>query len=47
MTENINPKDNAEAERLDNTIRNGLLNDMEFHSLEELAEALNRGHRII
>lgn len=42
MTESGNPKDNAEAERINNTIKNELLKDREFHSLEELAEALDK-----
>lgn len=42
MTESGNPKDNAEAERINNTIKNELLKDMAFHSLEELVDALDK-----
>lgn len=42
MTESGNPKDNAEAERINNTIKNELLKDMVFHSLEELVDALDK-----
>lgn len=42
MTESGNPKDNAEAERINSTIKNELLKDMEFHSVEELSMALDK-----
>lgn len=42
MTESGNPKDNAEAERINNTIKNELLKDMEFSSLEELSTAIDK-----
>lgn len=42
MTESGNPKDNAEAERINNTIKNELLKDMVFHSLEDLVDALDK-----
>lgn len=42
MTESGNPKDNAEAERINNTITDELLKDMEFHSPEELTDALDK-----
>lgn len=40
MTENGNPKDNAVAERVNNTIKNELLMDMEFFSIEEVKAAV-------
>ena len=40
MTESGNPKDNAVAERVNNTIKNELLKDMVFVSLQEVAEAV-------
>lgn len=40
MTENGNPKDNAVAERVNNTIKNELLKGMQFCSIEELKSAL-------
>ncbi len=42
MTESGNPKDNAEAERINSTIKNELLKDMVFHTLEELSIALDK-----
>ena len=40
MTETGNPKDNPEAERINNTLKNELLKDKVFHSIEEVGEAL-------
>ena len=40
MTESGNPKDNAVAERVNNTIKNELLKGMQFCSIEELKAAL-------
>lgn len=42
MTENGDPKENAEAERINNTIKNELLKDMTFGSIEEVKNALER-----
>lgn len=42
MTENGNPKDNPQAERINETIKNQLLKDMKFHSLEEVENAVNK-----
>lgn len=36
MTEDGNPKDNPQAERINNTMKNELLKDIRFHSLEEV-----------
>ncbi len=41
MTESGDPKDNAKAERINNTVKNELLKDMRFTSLAEVAEALD------
>lgn len=40
MTESGNPKDNAVAERTNNTIKNELLKGMEFHSLDDVKDAI-------
>lgn len=40
MTECGNPKDNAVAERVNNTIKNELLKDMDFFSIKEAREAV-------
>lgn len=40
MTESGNPKDNAVAERVNNTIKNELLMGMEFFSIEEVKAAV-------
>lgn len=40
MTECGNPKDNAVAERINNTIKNELLKDMDFFSIKEVREAV-------
>lgn len=40
MTETGNPKDNPEAERINNTIKNELLKDKVFHTIEEVREAM-------
>lgn len=42
MTESGNPKDNPEAERINSTIKNELLKDMEFDSLAGLVDSLDR-----
>ena len=41
MTETGNPKDNPEAERINNTLKNELLKDKEFHDIEEVREAMH------
>ena len=40
MTETGNPKDNPEAERINNTLKNELLKDKELHDIEEVREAM-------
>lgn len=40
MTESGNPKDNPEAERINNTLKNELFKDMVFHSVEDVREAM-------
>lgn len=42
MTESGDPKDNAVAERLNNTIKNELFKDIKFHSMEEVRRAMTR-----
>lgn len=42
MTESGNPKDNAIAERINNTIKNELLKDINFHSIEEVRLAMKK-----
>ena len=40
MTEDGNPKENAQAERINGTIKNELLRGMEFHSVAEVRDAV-------
>lgn len=40
MTESGNPKDNPEAERINSTLKNELFRDMEFHTVEDVREAM-------
>lgn len=40
MTEYGNPKDNAQAERINNTMKDELLKGMRFHSIEEVETAV-------
>lgn len=40
MTESGNPKDNAVAERVNNTIKNELLKDMVFSKISEVKSAV-------
>lgn len=40
MTESGNPKDNPEAERINNTLKNELLKDMVFHDISEVTAAI-------
>lgn len=40
MTESGNPKDNPEAERINNTLKNELFKDKVFHCIEEVREAV-------
>lgn len=40
MTESGNPKDNAEAERINNTLKNELFKDMVFSDINQVREAL-------
>ena len=42
MTESGNPKDNAMAERINNTVKNELLHGKTFAGLEEVTEAVGR-----
>lgn len=42
MTENGNPKDNPQAERINETIKNQLLKGMVFHSIEEVEAAVEK-----
>ena len=42
MTESGDPKDNAVAERQNNTVKNELLKDVRFHSAGELRRALDK-----
>lgn len=41
MTESGNPKDNAKAERINNTIKNELLKGKVFRSIEEVIDAVD------
>lgn len=41
MTENGNPKDNAQAERINNTIKNELFKDVTFRSIREVVDAMS------
>lgn len=40
MTENGNPKDNAQAERINSTMKNELLKGIEFHHIGEVVKAV-------
>ena len=42
MTESGDPKDNARAERINNTMKNELLKGMTFHSVDEVRKAVER-----
>lgn len=42
MTESGNPKDNAEAERINNTLKNELFKGMTFTNISQVREALNK-----
>ncbi len=42
MTESGNPKDNAQAERINNTMKNELLKGMRFMSVSEVSPAITR-----
>lgn len=42
MTEDGNPKDNAQAERINNTMKNELLKGMRFRSIEEVEAAVTK-----
>ncbi len=42
MTETGDPKDNAQAERINNTMKNELLKDLRFTDLEEVIAAVTR-----
>ena len=45
MTESGNPKDNSEAERLNNTLKNELFKDMHFSSIDQVRAALAKALR--
>lgn len=40
MTETGNPKDNPEAERINNTLKNELFKDITFYSIEQVSKAM-------
>lgn len=42
MTENGDPKENAMAERINNTMKNELLKDMRFSSIQEVRDAVGK-----
>jgi len=42
MTESGDPKDNAVAERQNNTMKNELLKDIKFHSISEVRDAIKK-----
>lgn len=42
MTENGNPKDNAQAERINNTMKNELLKGKVFYDIKEVKEAVEK-----
>ena len=42
MTESGDPKDNAQAERINNTMKNELLFGKKFHSIEEVVSAVSK-----
>lgn len=46
MTETGNPKENAQSERLNNTIKNELLKDRIFHSLQDVKRAVRKAVRV-
>ena len=46
MTESGNPKDNAVAERVNNTIKNEFFKGMEFYSMREVRAAVKASNRI-
>lgn len=41
MTENGDPKENAQAERINSTMKNELLKDMRFHSMTQVRDAIS------
>lgn len=45
MTESGDPKDNAQAERINNTMKNELLKGMRFTSIDEVIEAVRKAVR--
>lgn len=42
MTENGNPKDNAEAERINNALKNEMFKDMTFKDITQVREELEK-----
>lgn len=42
MTENGNPKDNAQAEKINNTMKNELLKSKMFYDIKEVKEAVEK-----
>ena len=42
MTESGDPKDNAIAERINNTLKNELFRDIKFHSIAEVRKAMHK-----
>lgn len=42
MTETGNPKDNPEAERINNTLKNELFKDLIFHTIEDVRKAMEK-----
>lgn len=42
MTETGNPKDNPEAERINNTLKNELFKDMVFNNIQQVREAMSK-----
>ncbi len=42
MTESGDPKDNSQAERINNTMKNELLKGMTFNSIQEVKDAVNK-----
>ena len=42
MTETGNPKDNPQAERINNTMKNELLKGLKFHSIAEVVAAITK-----
>ena len=45
MTDCGDPRDNAQAERINNTMKNELLNGMRFHSIKEVEDAVAKAVR--